>query len=315
MKILIDFEFHDGPWGGGNQFLKHLHKELKKRGHTMIDNRLRGYAGDADVVLVNSYHFGSDCFKSDNVALVHRIDGPTSLIRGHGHDLDKKLWEINSHMNATIFQSKWSLEQNMKLGYVPQNPHLVYTILNGTDTKMFPFKRRSVNHPGRIRLVTSSWSDNERKAAWILKKIDKEVDFNQRSIDYTFIGRLPGDYKQIKVMPSLPPEFLAHAYEDFDIFVAPSQNDPCSNAVIEAQACGLPVLYLNEGGHPEIVGAGGAGFHRSEVSSVKNFMSALERVYVDYESMSNWIEPRSIEDATDMYEEVFRCAISDLKRS
>jgi glycosyltransferase involved in cell wall biosynthesis len=43
-------------------------------------------------------------------------------------------------------------------------------------------------------------------------------------------------------------------YKDHDIYFYFVQNASCSNAVIEAIACGLPVVYSNSGGTPEIVG-------------------------------------------------------------
>ena len=37
------------------------------------------------------------------------------------------------------------------------------------------------------------------------------------------------------------------------MFITASQNDPCSNSLIEAVSCGLQCLALNSGGHKEIV--------------------------------------------------------------
>lgn len=43
-------------------------------------------------------------------------------------------------------------------------------------------------------------------------------------------------------------------YAAADAYLALTYNDACPNAVIEAMACGLPVLYSNSGGTPELVG-------------------------------------------------------------
>ena len=45
-------------------------------------------------------------------------------------------------------------------------------------------------------------------------------------------------------------------------YLAPSCDDPCSNALLEALACGLPAAYRDSGGHPELVGEGGLPFRR-----------------------------------------------------
>jgi glycosyltransferase involved in cell wall biosynthesis len=43
-------------------------------------------------------------------------------------------------------------------------------------------------------------------------------------------------------------------YTSADAYVMTKYNDPCPNTVLEALACGLPVLYSNSGGVPELVG-------------------------------------------------------------
>lgn len=43
-------------------------------------------------------------------------------------------------------------------------------------------------------------------------------------------------------------------YQEADAYVMTKHNDPCPNTVLEALAAGLPVLYSNSGGVPELVG-------------------------------------------------------------
>lgn len=43
-------------------------------------------------------------------------------------------------------------------------------------------------------------------------------------------------------------------YNSCDIYIMTKHNDPCPNTVIEALSCGLPVVYVNSGGVPELVG-------------------------------------------------------------
>jgi len=56
-----------------------------------------------------------------------------------------------------------------------------------------------------------------------------------------------------------------HVYRAADIYVMTKHNDPCPNTVIEAMACGLPVVYSASGGVPELVGAAGYGVPVAEV--------------------------------------------------
>jgi hypothetical protein len=46
-------------------------------------------------------------------------------------------------------------------------------------------------------------------------------------------------------------------YASADVFVFPSSTDTFGNVVLEAQACGLPVLVSDEGGPQELIGSSG----------------------------------------------------------
>ena len=58
------------------------------------------------------------------------------------------------------------------------------------------------------------------------------------------------------------PGFLSDmpkVYQKFDLFVLPSIREGISNTVLEAMACGIPVIATNVGGNPEIVEHGKTG--------------------------------------------------------
>lgn len=75
----------------------------------------------------------------------------------------------------------------------------------------------------------------------------------------------------------IEPEQLAKTYNKCDFMLNLSYADPCPNVVVEAMACGLPVIAPNHGGIPELVGD-----HRlliDEAIDVKDFQSRY--VYQD----------------------------------
>ena len=53
-------------------------------------------------------------------------------------------------------------------------------------------------------------------------------------------------------------------YRAADVYITTKHMDPCPNAVLEAMATGLPVIYSASGGVRELVGAGGIGLDAPE---------------------------------------------------
>ena len=62
-------------------------------------------------------------------------------------------------------------------------------------------------------------------------------------------------------------------YQKHEVYINLKYLDPCPNAVIEALSCGLPVIYSNSGGTPELVG-NNAGIGLSvDINWEKNYSS------------------------------------------
>jgi glycosyltransferase involved in cell wall biosynthesis len=86
-----------------------------------------------------------------------------------------------------------------------------------------------------------------------------------------------------------------------DIYITASKNDPCSNALIEALSCGLPAIYYEDGGHPELVKAGGLAFRTEE-----EILTQLDDMVENYETFQNLISVSKLEDVAGKYIQIAR---------
>ena len=87
-----------------------------------------------------------------------------------------------------------------------------------------------------VRLMLAGVISNEGRARW--RSLVDELDLGDAAI-------YVGPYTQ---------EAAPRVYQSADAFLMLKHNDPCPNTVLEAMACGLPVLYSASGGLPELVG-------------------------------------------------------------
>jgi glycosyltransferase involved in cell wall biosynthesis len=295
-------EFHKPPYGGGNQFMLALRGALERMGVEVSINR----SGPAiDVHLCNSLWFDVDALISENrrrpVRMLHRIDGPVSLYRGVDRAEDDRIFEANARFaSATILQSDWCYERLVEMGYRPVNP---FIIRNAVDGAVFhsrgraPFDRRR-----KTRLIASSWSDNVRKGGSMYRRLDESLDWER--YEFTFVGRTQETFSHIKHVPAVGSEELAALHRAHDVYVTCSQNDPCSNALIEALSSGLPAVYLAQGGHPELVAEAGLGF-----STIEEAPGLLDRVVTDYELFQRMITADDIDSVARKYVAIARHVI------
>jgi glycosyltransferase involved in cell wall biosynthesis len=253
--VVIEHRFRPPPYGGSNQFLTALRRELRRRGLRVSDG---SFAPRTRACLLHSYLADVEELRSalpDGCRVVHRVDGPIELYRGRDDGADRKIVEINAALaNATIFQSQWSLEAHRELGLDLKDP---VVIPNAVDPEIFfpPVERQ---RGPRLRVIATSWSDNPRKGAGTFAALARAAD--PERYELTFAGRSRVPLESVRRLGPLPSHELADELRAHDIYVAASVNEPCSNALLEALACGLPALYRRSGSHGELVGEGGLGF-------------------------------------------------------
>lgn len=295
--ICFDYIPRRGPWGGGNQFLSALSSALPKHGW-----RARfGKDAGCRVILLNSFH--SKLMERGLAAakrFVHRIDGPTVLIRGKDIELDREIFRVNERVAAvSVIQSEWSLMETLALGFQPVNPVLIH---NAADPAIFHRRGRISSPKGRkVRLISTSWSDNPRKGGRIYKWLDDNLDWDR--FEYTFVGRVSESLQNIKVVQPVASRQLAEILRSHDIYITASDNDPCSNALIEALSCGLPAVFLNRGGHPELVGFGGLGFETAE-----EIPALLDTIVTDYEAFCRLALAPDMAEVAQRYGQCFELA-------
>ena len=282
MKVHIIYDFREGPYGGGNQFLKALRSEFERI--VLYTND----PGDAEAYLFNGYPF-ADFHLVDHLhniwrkyperAYVFRLDGPTFLVRGRNKYYDLLLKRIcDTYMDGIVFQSEWSRQRNRDLtGITGCHETVIY---NAPDRTIFnTMGRVAFSKDRKVRIIATSWSNNIRKGFDVYQYLDKILDWSR--YDMTFVGNTPFEFKHIRWVKPQPSSELAQLLKQHDIYLTASQNDPCSNSLLEALNCGLPALVLNDGGHPELVGDSGLLFDKGD--EVPDKLDALVRSYEDFQ--------------------------------
>ena len=258
--VSIAHAFQRPPYGGSNQFLLALRGELRRRGVSVGANRI---TGRTRACVMNAFLFDVERVASarrTGCRMVHRVDGPVGLYRGADDGTDTRLAKINARLaDVTVFQSQYSLDATRALGFELVAPTV---IMNAVDPVIFRRGPREPLSGERVRVIATSWSPNPNKGAAVYEWLDRHLDFER--YDVTFVGQSPVAFERICTVAPVGSATLAGLLREHDVYLTASANDPCSNALIEALACGLPALFLNSGGHPEIVGAAGLPFTAAE---------------------------------------------------
>lgn len=204
-------------------------------------------------------HFWSSAIKMKDYALKHSL--PLFVACGEGdnalEDLDKSLskkqrQELHSVIKGVISVSSENKRKCIKYGFAREQDIIV--LPNAVDDTLFhPINetrlRTDLNVANDDFLVLFVGGFIHRKGTKNLSEAIRKL--NDKHIKSIFIGApLAGDseipecdgivYKGPMEHSKLPDFFNAA-----DVFVLPTLNEGCSNAIVEALACGIPVISSN----------------------------------------------------------------------
>ncbi|MYD96060.1 MAG: glycosyltransferase family 4 protein [Gammaproteobacteria bacterium] len=305
MNICVLFDTVNSPTGGGNQFLKALISQFVRMGHGVSTRPTK----DTDVVLLNGFNYASGrrlrvgqvaeirhlgrmstvgrvlprwCLETlgrRGPVLVHRVDGVPELTRGHRTPADDVQPAVNRLADHTIFQSEFCRESFLEHGGTPSTWSIVN---NGVDPRVFFPPRVPPKVDGGLRLVAASWSPNRRKGFATLAALSRIA-----GVRVVFAGNWSPEIEPegVELVGVLTSVELAQLMRTASALVHAAWNEPCSNTVVEAMACGLPVIFRDSGGNAELVGDCGVALtdnlHDTVGSLAADYGAFIERVRAD----------------------------------
>ncbi|WKN33492.1 glycosyltransferase [Porifericola rhodea] len=199
------------------------------------------------------------------------------LIALNQKELDIKAKAL-SHFKAltVITPSEWLKKASQESEIFKNYPH--YHIANGLDTQIFKyydptFARSVFNIPTdkKIFLFVSDRLGNYRKGMDLLKGAIDSITLKEEIVICTLgEGNFSINKNNIQPLPlhSINDErLISLLYAAVDYVIIPSREDNLPNVMIEAMACGTPIISFPIGGMKEIIQTGFNGILAKNLSA------------------------------------------------
>lgn len=324
IKLYIHYEIKEGPWGGGNQFLKAFRNHIVESNKDNVEI-VADIDEKYDIFLMNSGYQGPGLFldlrvvrdiknygytkltkrlfrKNQGKKIIYRLDGLRAVYNDHWDKMDDLQLQASRLADYLIFQSRHCLESFKRFGYDDDNYSIV---CNGVDQRIFNTDGTMFwNGTGKLKFFSCNWSSNPRKGYSVIARFSEIT-----GIECYFVGNWPEEIDKRKVicLPPMRQEELADHYKKCDIFLHAARDDPCPNVVLEALSSGLPVIYHNSGGTPEIAGNYGIPLPvEITAETIYDIIGKMKESYPNFvENIKKDMKSFSIERAAEEYLKIF----------
>jgi len=161
----------------------------------------------------------------------------------------------------------------------------ISVIENGVDTKEFQ-SRTGRKRSKKIRLLSTGRLTVRKGYQYIIPALKGLPEFELTLVG---AGDFEAELRALAIENQVTVNFVGNVehrqivkyLQEADIFILPSQNEGMSNSLLEAIACGLPIITTDTGGAKELVKNNGMIIRKMSVSSIE---SALKR-YLDNQKL------------------------------
>jgi glycosyltransferase involved in cell wall biosynthesis len=253
IKIALGYEIREGPWGGGNQFLRSFKNYFENLG-AIITHHLEG---EVNLIIIINPRSGTFSIKDlkkykrryPKVKIIHRVNETDKA--KNTSQIDKLRLEANECSDAVVFVSEWVKDYYLGKGFNGRTPYTI--IRSGADESIFNSRGYRPWQKGTpLKIVTHHWSDNLMKGADIYQSFDGllENPWMRERFEFTYIGRAPvgTKFRFARLLSPLSGETLAREIKDHHVYLTAARWEACAMHPLEGAACGLPLLFIDEGG-------------------------------------------------------------------
>jgi glycosyltransferase involved in cell wall biosynthesis len=274
MKIFVP-NISNTKIGGGWTFLKNFQKASVLAGFTVTDNPT-----DYDILFAfapTTIDGGTiQKAKDSGKPFVLRLDGVPEDSRNSGSGT-RKLVEYSSLADHLVYQTQFvknTLGRILVDMGIDKPSNIIY---NGVDTDVFTPEGPKMPLKGDLKILHVNYRKDNNKRYEEVVAMYRELWTYRKDVNLVLMGRYPTEWQDYgmgffngehvsRYGVITDDEQKAMIMRSCDVFFYPSFADPSPNVVLEAMACGVPVVYNPYGGTKELVHYGGIALDHDELS-------------------------------------------------
>ncbi len=310
---MADFYLNNiNDFGGPNIFATRLRDELVGRGHNFLTHNPGTPFNNISVITGNYFKGSNNILRLDN--LYFDSENPDC------DRLNFPIFQCYKHFDQVVFQSKFSKEMYEAFTGLEKKNTIIY---NGVPSSFNPevvpvYADARAKEYEKVCITSASWRRHKRLEelleAFKSPKLKDVCLLVLGGKDYDINADIPENVIMCSkydhwALPSL------YAAADAMLFI--SWLDCCPNAVVEALACGVPVMCSHNGGTPELVRDNGVVLQLEEDYEFGTKVPLYNPSKVDTDTIINGIlkvlgmekgfsrPDLSIENTAKQYEDLF----------
>lgn len=266
--------------GGGWSFISNFIKGLNKN----KDAERTGDLENCDIFLIPSASMiDRDTVKEamkHGAKIVLRTDNALKNSRNRNTGMSR-MKDYAKWSSLVVYQSSWC--RDYLSGFLERKGVI---IINGTDTSVFKDSGKKINKDADKQFLYIQFNTDETKRwheAWyryqMYFKSNRNCNlwlvgnFGSKEIEYNFDFFNGEPYKYWGVIDD--PVQMATLMRSADMLYMPYYNDACSQTLVEACCCNLPVMQNNTGGNIDIMRCKDLSLERMTNEYVNEFKKIL----------------------------------------
>lgn len=225
---------------------------------------------------------------------------------------NKKIKKQYLKANYIFFQSNFCKEISYKYLEKPKcSSEILY---NAVDTKIYSPKKSFKKNKNFSFLITGKFNYNLKDSLILSILGIQKCNMNGYNFNLNIHGYLDNRLSNILhkkiteynlqdnvfINGSYNQENANKIYNANDAFLFLIYKAPCSNSVLEALSSGLPIIYSNSGGTPELVGDAGIGlsvessYQKYLTPNIDDLEKAMIEIFKNYKEKSQIARERAV---------------------